>query len=269
MDLARYWGLLSESSMWNMLHKVVIITGGGNGIGRGVAQLFSQEGATVVIVDVDESAGAAIQQEISQTGGKASFLRVDVSRGDEVAKMTEVVLKTYGHIDILFANAAIQLSRLAADTDEQEWDRLHSINLKGVFLCCKEVIPAMRAQKRGAIVITSSRHALVTYPNCSAYAATKGALVAFMRGLALDYSSDGIRVNCVLPGATDTRLIRNYIDESPDPEATRRRLLERIPLGRLATPEDIGHAVLFLVSDYASFITGTSLIVDGGQLAQG
>ena len=255
--------------MWNMRDKVVIITGGGNGIGRGVARLFSQEGARVIIVDVDESAGHEAEREITQAGGHACFLRVDVSRREEVAKMVEVVLKTHGHIDVLFANAAIQLSRPAADTEEQEWDRLHSINVKGVFLCCKEVIPVMRTQKKGTIVITSSGHALVTYPNCSAYAATKGALVAFMRGLALDYASDGIRVNCVLPGATDTRLVRNYIEESPDPVTTRRRLVERIPLGRLATPEDIGHAVLFLASDYASFITGTSLIVDGGQLAQG
>jgi NAD(P)-dependent dehydrogenase (short-subunit alcohol dehydrogenase family) len=244
--------------MWNMLDKVVIVTGGSNGIGRGVARLFSQEGARVIVVDVDESAGHDAEREITQAGGKASFLRVDVSRKEEVAKMAEVVLETHGHIDVLFANAAIQLSRPAADTDEEEWDRLHSINLKGVFLCCKEVVPTMRTQKKGAIVITSSGHALVTYPNCSAYAATKGALVAFM-----------IRVNCVLPGTTDTRLVRNYIEESSDPATTRRRLMERIPLGRLATPEDIGHAVMFLASDYASFITGTSLIVDGGQLAQG
>ena len=255
--------------MWNMQDKIVIVTGGGNGIGRGVARLFSQAGARVVIVDVDESAGHETQSEITGEGGQALFRRVDVSRGEEVAEMTGFVLKTYGHIDVLFANAAIQLSCPAADTEEQEWDRLHSINLKGVFLCCKRVIPVMRKQKKGAIVITSSGHALVTYPNCSAYASTKGALVAFMRGLALDYASDGIRVNCVLPGATDTRLVRNYIEDSPDPETTRRRLMERIPLGRLATPEDIGHAVLFLASDYASFITGTNLIVDGGQLAQG
>jgi NAD(P)-dependent dehydrogenase (short-subunit alcohol dehydrogenase family) len=234
-----------------------------------VAQLFSQEGARVVIVDVDKSAGYETQHEITQAGGTARFLGADVSRGEEVAKMAKVVLETYGCVDVLFANAAIQLSRPAADTQEEEWDRVHSINLKGVFLCCKEVIPVMRKQKKGAIVITSSGHALVTYPNCSAYAATKGALVAFMRGLALDYASDGIRVNCVLPGTTDTRLVRNYIDESPDPEKTRRRLMERIPLGRMATPEDIGHAVMFLASDYASFITGTNLIVDGGQLAQG
>jgi NAD(P)-dependent dehydrogenase (short-subunit alcohol dehydrogenase family) len=255
--------------MWNMQDKVVIVTGGSNGIGRGVAQLFSQEGATVIIVDVDESAGTGVAKEITQAGGKASFLRVDVSRSDEVARMAKRVVETHGHIDVLFANAAVQLSRPAADTDEQEWDRLHSINLKGVFLCCKSVVPIMQAQRRGAIVITSSGHALVTYPNCSAYASSKGALVAFMRGLALDYASDGIRVNCVLPGATDTRLVRNYIEQSPDPDTTRRRLMERIPLGRLATPEDIGHAVLFLASDYASFITGTSLLVDGGQLAQG
>ena len=127
----------------------------------------------------------------------------------------------------------------------------------------------MRRQGKGSIVITSSGHANITYPNCSAYAATKGALVAFMRGVALDYAADGIRANCVLPGTTDTRLVQQYIRDSGDPEDTRKRLIERIPLHRFATPEDIGRAVLFLASDHAAFITGTSLIVDGGQLARG
>jgi meso-butanediol dehydrogenase/(S,S)-butanediol dehydrogenase/diacetyl reductase len=258
-----------ENAMWNMQGKLVVVTGAGNGIGRGTARLFSKEGAIVVLVDVDEAAGHDTQREITQEGGQALFLQVDVSRSEEVAKMAETVLKLHGHIDVLFANAAVQLSCPAADTEEQDWDRLHAINLKGVFLCCKHVIPAMRKQGKGAIVITSSGHALVTYPNCSAYASTKGALVALTRGLALDYASAGIRVNCVLPGTTDTRLVRDYIESSSDPQTTRHRLIERIPLGRFATPEDIGRAVLFLASDYASFITGTNLIVDGGQLAQG
>jgi len=248
--------------------KVAIITGAGNGIGRGTALLFSREGARVVIIDIDEAAGRQTERTIAGEGGQAIFVRADVSRNGDVKAMVERVTQNWGRIDVLFANAAIQLSKSLTDTQEEEWDRLHAVNLKGVFLCCKHVIEAMRKQKKGAIVITSSGHANVTYPNWSAYAATKGALVAFMRGVALDYAADGIRANCVLPGTTDTRLVQGYITESPDPDGTRRRLIDRIPLKRFATPEDIGRAVLFLASDHAAFITGTSLIVDGGQLAQ-
>jgi meso-butanediol dehydrogenase / (S,S)-butanediol dehydrogenase / diacetyl reductase len=254
---------------YGMQERVVVITGGGNGIGQGAALLFSREGARVVVVDIDEAGGNQTQGLIANEGGKALFFRVDVSREGEVRAMVDSVARTCGRIDILFANAAIQLSRSVVDTQEHEWDRLHDVNLKGVFLCCKYAVAVMQKQKKGAIVITSSGHANVTYPNCSAYAATKGALVAFMRGVALDYASDGIRANCVLPGTTDTRLVQGYINDSSDPEATRRRLIDRIPLKRFATPEDIGRAVVFLASDHAAFITGTSLIVDGGQLAQG
>ena len=127
----------------------------------------------------------------------------------------------------------------------------------------------MQRQKQGAIVISSSGHAFATYPNCSAYAATKGGELAYMRGLALDYAKDGIRVNCIIPGATDTRLVRGYIEDSSNPEETRKRLLGSIPMGRLAKPEDVARGVLFLASDFASYVTGTSLAVDGGLLAQG
>jgi NAD(P)-dependent dehydrogenase (short-subunit alcohol dehydrogenase family) len=126
----------------------------------------------------------------------------------------------------------------------------------------------MQRQRSGSIVISSSGHAFATYPRCSAYAATKGGQVALMRGLALDYAADGIRVNCVIPGATDTRLIRNYLAASQDPDRERERLLDSIPLRRLAKPEEIAEAVLFLASDRAAYITGTTLAVDGGLLAQ-
>jgi NAD(P)-dependent dehydrogenase (short-subunit alcohol dehydrogenase family) len=126
----------------------------------------------------------------------------------------------------------------------------------------------MQSQKQGAIVISSSGHAFATYPNSSAYAATKGGELAFMRGLALDYAKDGIRVNCIIPGATDTRLVRGYIESASDPEATRTKLMDSIPMGRLAKPEEVGRGVLFLASDFAGYITGTSLAVDGGLLAQ-
>jgi meso-butanediol dehydrogenase/(S,S)-butanediol dehydrogenase/diacetyl reductase len=254
--------------MWNMKGKVVIITGGANGIGQAAARLFAQDGAAVVLVDIEEEAGEATLRSIRQVGGTVRLALCDVSDPEAVRATVESNRQEFGRIDVLFANAAIQLTKEAALTTEEEWDRLHRVNLKGAFLCAKHVIPVMRRQQHGAIIIASSGHAFATYPNCAAYASTKGGQLALMRGLALDYAKDGIRVNCVIPGAADTRLVRGYIESSPDPEGTRRRLIDSIPMRRLASPEEIARAVLFLASDYASYITGTSLVVDGGLLAQ-
>ncbi|MBI3668007.1 MAG: SDR family oxidoreductase [Acidobacteria bacterium] len=244
-----------------------MVTGGGNGIGQATARQFAREGAKVLVVDIEPASAQATVRSITEAGGTAHAILCDVSDSESVRAMVEQTVARFGRIDVLFSNAAIQITKSAAETTEAEWDRLHAVNLKGAFLCARHVVPVMQRQKKGVIIITSSGHAFATYRNCSAYAATKGGQLAFMRGLALDYARDGIRVNCVIPGATDTRLVRNYIAESKDPEATRRGLLDSIPLGRLATPDDIAHAVLFLASDYAAYITGTSLAVDGGLLA--
>lgn len=252
-----------------MKDKVVIVTGGANGIGRATAEVFAREGASVVIADWERDAAEKAAREIQSSFATALALECDVSRKESVSEMVQAVLERFGRIDVLHANAAVQLTKPAGETSEEEWDRVHNVNLKGVFFSCKYVIPAMQRARRGAIVITSSGHAFASYPNFSAYAATKGGELAFMRALALDYAGDGIRVNCVIPGATDTRLIQQYISESDDPEGTRRRLFESIPMRRLAKPKEVGEAVLFLASHYAAYITGTSLVVDGGLLAQG
>lgn len=251
-----------------MEDRVVIITGAAHGIGRATAAVFSAEGAIAVLADVEHAAADEAAREIESGGGKAWAVDCDVSQGESVRRMVTRVMERFGRIDVLHANAAIQINKEAIEITEEEWDNLHGVNLRGVFLTCKHVIPVMRNQKRGAIIITSSGHAFATYPNCSAYAATKGGELAYMRGLALDYARDGIRVNCVIPGATDTRLVQGYINDSENPDETRKRLLDSIPLRRLARPEEIGRAVLFLASDYAGYITGTSLAVDGGLLAQ-
>jgi NAD(P)-dependent dehydrogenase (short-subunit alcohol dehydrogenase family) len=251
-----------------MKDKVLIVTGGANGIGRATAKVFAGEGANVIIADWEPEAAEKAAREIQSSGGTALALECDVSRKESVSALVQAVVERFGRIDVLHANAAVQLTKPAAETSEEEWDRLHNVNLKGVFLSCKYVIPVMQRARRGTIVITSSGHAFASYPNFSAYAATKGGELAFMRALALDYAADGIRVNCVIAGATDTRLVQQFLSESQDPEGTRRRLLETIPMRRLAKPQEIAEAVLFLASDYAAYITGTSLAVDGGLLAQ-
>jgi len=256
------------SNYLGLADRVVIITGAGNGIGRATARLFAKARSSVVLADIDHDAAESAASELRQEGAQAIAVGCDVSQPVSVQRLVEQTISAFGTIDVLHANAAIQINKPAIDVTEEEWDKLQDVNVKGVFLCCKYAIPIMQRQRRGAIIITSSGHAFATYPRSAAYAATKGAELAFMRGLALDYAPDGIRVNCVIPGATDTRLVQGFIRDAADPEATRQKLLAGIPLGRLATPEEIGNAVLFLASGLAAYVTGTSLVVDGGLLAQ-
>lgn len=260
--------MLEQYVMWNMNGKVAIITGAGNGIGRATAILFAREKARVIVVDVDEPAAAETVRLIREAGGTACLELCDVSRAEAVEAMARRTEEQFGRIDVLHSNAAVQIAKPVEELAESDWDRMNAINLKGAFLCAKYTVPIMRKRKSGAIVITSSGHAFASFERYTGYAATKGGQMAMMRALALDCARDGIRVNCVVPGATDTRLIRYHFETSADPAAERIRMLDSIPLGRLAAPEDIAHAVLFLCSDYASYITGTWLAVDGGLLAQ-
>jgi NAD(P)-dependent dehydrogenase (short-subunit alcohol dehydrogenase family) len=251
------------------VNKIALVTGAASGIGRATAKLFASEGAAVGIVDWNATAGEEACREIELTGGRAQFFPADVRQSKDVQAAVEGTATIYGGLDILSCNAAIQIFRRFDELSEEEWDRQQAVNLKGMFLCCKYVVPHMRRRGGGAIMLTASPHALVTYPTCAGYAASKGGVMAFVRGLALDCAPDNIRVNCVLPGATDTPLLREYIEGTPDPEATRRGIIERIALGRLARPEEIARATLFLASDDAAFITGTYILADGGQLARG
>lgn len=248
---------------------VIVVTGAGSGIGRATALLFGNEGSRVAVLDWKASTAQETASAIKEAGGEALPIEADISKSGDVRKAVDTVIERYGRIDVLFACAAVQITKSAADTDEAEWDHLHSVNLKGTFLCCKYVIPHMQRQKSGNIVIASSGHAFMTYPNSSAYAGTKGGLLAFMRGVALDYAADGIRVNCIIPGATDTFLLRSYLNSCSDPAAEERRIVDGIPLGRLAQPVDIAKVVRFLASNDAGYITGTWLAVDGGLLAHG
>ncbi len=255
--------------MGRFASRVALVTGAASGIGRATARLFAAEGAAVGLVDRNAAAGDAARQEIEQSGGRARFFAADVSQASQLQAAIEGTAREFGGLDILSCNAAIQIFRRFDQLTEEEWDHQQAVNLKGMFLCCKFAVPHMRRRGRGAIMLTASPHALVTYPTCSGYAASKGGVLAFVRGAALDCAPDNIRVNCVLPGATDTPLLQEYIDGTPDPKATREGIIERIALKRLATPEDVARATLFLASDEASFITGTYILVDGGQLARG
>jgi len=244
----------------------VLVTGGASGIGKATALLFGREQANVGVIDCNQAGARETAALVEEAGGNALALEADVSCAADVHRAVDAMIRKFGRIDVLFANAAVQVNQPLDQTTEDDWNRMLSVNLTGTFLCCKAVIPAMRQQRRGSVIISSSGHAFQTYPGYTAYAATKGGLVAFMRAAALDYAADGIRVNCVIPGATDTPLLRYHFRNYPQDE---QRLLATIPLGRLGTPEDVARAVRMLASDDASYITGTWLAVDGGLLARG
>ena len=243
----------------------ILVTGAGSGIGRAAAQLFADEGGRVVVVDQDENEAQATVTSIRQAGGEALAIGADVSREADCRGMVERALAAYGRLHVAFNNAGIGASGFAvADEEEVIWSRLIDVNLKGIFLAMKYEIPAMVGAGGGAIVNTASVAGLVGERGIGAYSASKHGVVGLTRTAALDYIGQGVRINAVCPGATRTRILASWFQD-PKVESF---ILSRHPIGRIAEPEEIARAVLFLASDDASFIVGQALAVDGGLTAQ-
>ena len=243
----------------------ILVTGAGSGIGRAAAQLFANEGGRVVVVDQDENEAQATVTSIRQAGGEALAIGADVSREADCRGMVERALAAYGRLHVAFNNAGIGASGFAvADEEEVTWSRLIDVNLKGIFLGMKYEIPAMVGAGGGAIVNTASVAGLVGERGIGAYSASKHGVVGLTRTAALDYIGQGVRINAVCPGATRTRILASWFQD-PKVESF---ILSRHPIGRIAEPEEIARAVLFLASDDASFIVGQALAVDGGLTAQ-
>ncbi|HWW36305.1 MAG TPA: glucose 1-dehydrogenase [Xanthobacteraceae bacterium] len=243
----------------------ILVTGAGSGIGRAAAQLFADEGGRVVVVDQDENEAQATVTSIRQAGGEALAIGADVSREADCRGMVERALAAYGRLHVAFNNAGIGASGFAvADEEEVTWSRLIDVNLKGIFLGMKYEIPAMVGAGGGAIVNTASVAGLVGERGIGAYSASKHGVVGLTRTAALDYIGQGVRINAVCPGATRTRILASWFQD-PKVESF---ILSRHPIGRIAEPEEIARAVLFLASDDASFIVGQALAVDGGLTAQ-
>ncbi len=243
--------------------KVALVTGGASGIGRATAELFAREGARVVVGDFSPD-GRDTVQGIQSAGGQALFVPVDVSDSGQVAKMVETALKAYGRIDILFNGAGILYYGTVLETDEQAWNRVISINLTGTYLCCRAVLPHMIRQGGGSVInVASTVGAHDACANAVAYVTSKGGVTLFTKAMAIDHAKQGVRVNALVPGATDTPMIRKALT----PEALE-ALAASHPIGRLGRPEELAKAVLFLASDDASFVTGTAMYVDGGQTAK-
>jgi NAD(P)-dependent dehydrogenase (short-subunit alcohol dehydrogenase family) len=252
--------------------KVAVITGGGGGIGRATAVAFAKAGAKVVVVDRDASSGEATAGIIKQQGGEAKFIAADVTKSADVANYVKETLDTYGRIDCFFNNAGIEgVVAHTADYDEAMFDQVIGINVKGVFLGLRHVLPVLLKQKSGSVVNTASVAGLVATPGMPAYVASKHAVIGLTKTAAGEVARQGVRVNAVCPGPVDTRMIHSLekMLNPDDPDSVGRKYQGAIPSGRYTTPEEIANMVLFLSSDLASNITGAQYVVDGGRTATG
>jgi len=242
---------------------VAIITGAGSGIGRATALRFAAEGARVVAGDIDAAAAEAVADEILKTRGEAVAVTADVSRAADAEMLAARAVAQYGQLDILCNNAGISRpGPLVADAEEAYWDAVMAVNLKGVFLCSKYAVREMLKNDRGAVINTASVMGLVGLPGNAAYSASKGGVIQFTKSLALEYAARGVRVNCIAAGWIDTPL-----NTELDPKITSWALRET-PLGRWGSADDVAAAALYLASDDAAFVTGTTLVLDGGRTAK-
>lgn len=246
--------------------KVAIITGGAGGIGRATALLFAREGAAVTIVDLNQSAGLEVTRQISADGGRAIFVRADVTLASDCRNVIDRTVAEFGAIHTLFNNAGIIRRASVMDTTEQDWDEVMAVNVKSVFLLSREAIPTM-AKSGGSIINTASGWGIVGGARAAAYCASKGAVVLLTKAMAIDHGPQKIRVNCICPGDTDTAMLRSEARQLGEAEDQFLSDAANRPLGRLGTPEEIAQAALYLAGDASSFVTGISLVVDGGGLA--
>jgi NAD(P)-dependent dehydrogenase (short-subunit alcohol dehydrogenase family) len=252
--------------------KVAVVTGAANGIGRATALAFAKSGAKVVVVDRDTAGGQATAGIIRQQGGESQFVAADVTRSADVQNYVKAALDAYGRIDCFFNNAGIEGAwQHTAEYDEAMFDQVISVNVKGVFLGLRHVLPVMLAQKSGAIVNTASVAGLVATPGMPAYVASKHAVIGLTKTASGEVAKSGVRVNAVCPGPVDTRMIHSLeqmIDPN-DPAKVSQRYQSAIPTGRYTTVEEIANMVVFLCSDLASNTTGGQFVVDGGRTATG
>lgn len=245
--------------------KVAIITGAASGIGLASVIKFAQEGAKIVAVDINEAQNHDTVEALKADGGAAVSVQGDVSDPETARVMIKAAVDTYGRLDVLFNNAGIGARGNVLDVDERSFDRVFAVNVKAIYLASREAVPVMKSNGGGVILNTASQLGMVGLRNNAAYCASKGAVIQLTRCMALDHATDGIRVNCVCPGPTDTPIIRRG-RENVDSYLS--GLADRVPLARMGTTEEIANVSAFLCSDEASFMTGAAIVADGGWSAQ-
>jgi NAD(P)-dependent dehydrogenase (short-subunit alcohol dehydrogenase family) len=244
--------------------KVAIITGAGAPIGRACCLLFAAEGANVVAVDLDPATLSSVAEEVRRNGAKILTIQADVSSAADVERVVAAATATFSTIHILFNNAGIVPNGKIHETTEVDWDRTMAVNVRSMYLMSRAVVPIFLKYGGGVILNTSSATALRSVVDRAAYSASKGAVLALTKSMAVDYVRDGIRVNCLCPGTIDTPSLQQRLAAFADPEEARKQFVARQPMGRLGTAEEVAKAALFLVSEDAKFVTGTAFSIDGG-----
>ncbi|HMR18444.1 MAG TPA: SDR family oxidoreductase [Sphingobacterium sp.] len=251
--------------MSELKDKVVVVTGAGNGIGKGIAEMFAQEGARVVLATKEDHEGYILEHSLSDSGHWAKYIQTDVSREDSVKALVSTVDAWVGGIDVLVNNAGITLFKPLLEATEDDWDKVIDTDLKGVFLCSKYIAANMiKHGIRGSIINISSNHAYRTLPHTEMYAAAKGGVNAMTRSMAISLGRCGIRVNSISPGFTDTNHYQTWLATKENPDFLEKEIFDLHASGRISTPEDIAHMVCFLAGEKSGNITGSDFLVDGG-----
>ncbi len=247
-----------------MEHKVMIVSGGASGLGYAAGVKFANHGYNIVLIDIDEEKGKLAAEKINSLGVKAIFCKCDISNKEEVEKAAAKTKEEFGRADVLVNNAGLEVRGSILQCKEEDWDRLYDINLKGIYYMSKSFVPMIQEQGKGSIVNTGSILGYRAVGERAAYSSSKGAIDTLTRSMAFDLAPENIRVNCVVPGAIDTPLLRGSINDSPEPAETEKFLGSKSVFNRLGKPEEVANVMYFLASEEASFVTGSTYFVDGG-----
>lgn len=247
--------------------KVSIITGAGQGIGRATALAFARENAVVVVADKNTVTGPAVAKVITESGGRAVFEEVDVSNESSCESLATATIAQFGRVDVLVANAGINVFSEPLSLPETEWHRCFSVDLDGVWFSVRSALPGMLNQGIGSIVVMASCHSFGIIPNCFPYPVAKHGVIGLVRALGVQYAAQGIRVNAIAPGYIETELARQYWATFQNPEEERARVCRLHPVGRLGRPDEVAMTAVFLASDEAPFINATTIQIDGGRSA--
>ena len=245
-------------------NKVVIVTGSGSGIGERTAERFAEEGAKVVIAELDQNSGKLVEEKINKTGAQSLFVETNVANFDSVKKMVDITVKNFGAPDVLINNAGINVFSEPLKMPESEWKKAFSVDLDGVWYGCKAVLPFMLEKSKGSIVNISSVHGFQIIPNCFPYPVAKHGVIGLTRALAVDYAAKGIKINCISPGYTDTPILESFFNTKPNPSEARKEAEFRQPIRRMGTTTEIANTILFMSSDECNFMIGANIVVDGG-----